>query len=354
MDSLSMLEFFFAAAAIAFYLHYLYFRKQNTPRLSFHELTYDKTSGRLELNVHNTDDKVYYIKPSLRLARLTPADEWKEQTTNGNGFEMMNGKAGNGYSVIKGYDLLGYHESPVPVAPGESKKLVYFLTRDMDIKAFDNIKVDVAYGFDEKVVERRMECNMIVKVDAAESYDLPLDALDKPAQPAIEESPILGEIEVAPEMPLDGGIEKVQAEIPLDSGLPEAELMVPLDGALEEEPIPEKQLRESGFPIEATCFCCGKKQWLRWVFDSQHVCDECKEFLMEKYSITATSKEEFTADQLEIIHLLRREGGLALSAIISRLSKNKSTITRSLKHLQEASQVRRERDGRSYIYYLNE
>jgi hypothetical protein len=193
---------------------------------------------------------------------------------------------------------------------------------------------------------------MTVKMDAEESPDLPLDALEgePQAEPENEENDVEF---AAPEMPLDGGVLEAEAEIPLDGGVLEAEVDIPLDGSLL-EPVAEKTLRECGFPIEATCFCCGKTQWLRWVFDGQHVCEECKDFLMEKYNITEVAREEFSADQLEIIHLLRREGNLSSKDITELLNKNKYSVDRNLRLLQESNQVLRKKEGRAYIYYLNE
>ncbi|MFH1788447.1 MAG: MarR family winged helix-turn-helix transcriptional regulator [Candidatus Altiarchaeota archaeon] len=354
MNSIGALDIFFAAAAIAFYLHYLYFKKQNTLRIALNGLSYDRGSGRLELCVENTGDKTYFIKPELRLARLTPADEWKEQTTNGNGLEMMEGKAGNGYSVIKGYDLLGYHESPVPVSPGESKKLVYFVTRDVDINTCDNVKVDLSYGLESALMDNTVECNMTVKFNDVEADDAPLDSAGDFLDDILEIEDDFIDHDLIPDVPLDGGFDEPAVEAALDGGIVEQVIEVPLDGSLDDEPSVKKELKQSSFPIEATCFCCGKKQWLKWVFESQHVCEECKVFLSDKYGIAESERLELSAGQLEIVHLLRRDGGVGLTAIAGKLGRSKYVVDKNIKVLLDGSHVVREKSGRGYIYYLNE
>lgn len=355
MESFSALQIFFAAAAIAFYVHYIYFKGKNTLRLALNELTFDRTSGRLELCVENTSDEKYFIKPELRLARLTPADEWKDKTSNGNGLELMAGKAGNGCSVIKGYDLLGYHEAPVPISPGEAKRLVYFVTHDVDIKAFDNIKVDLSYGLESRLLDKTAECNMAVKFSEVETEDIVLGSYSGFLDDVLEIEDDFIDHDLIPDVPLDGGVDEPEVVIPLDGGIVEQVMEVPLDGSLEDdEPKVEKELRQSTFPIEATCFCCGKKQWLKWVFESQHVCEDCKLFLSDKYDVTESENHTLSAGELEIVHLLRREGGVGLKVISDKLGKSKYAVEKNIKLLLDGDHVVREKSGRGYIYYLNE
>jgi hypothetical protein len=267
---------------------------------------------------------------------------------------MAAGKAGNGYSVIKGYDLLGYHENPVPIEPGELKKFVYFLTQDMEIKATDNIRVNLLYGLESSVIDGKIDGNMTVKFDSIEfDYESKTEDADALQETLVEDTLKQEELEIL-DTPLDGGIAKVETELPLDGGIVEPLLEVPLDGCLDEAICTEKELKGSGFPVEATCFCCGKRKLLKWVFENQHVCDECKEFLKEKYDAKEELKLDLDATQLEILHLLRRDNKLSLDGMSEKLGKNKSTVKRKLKLLLENKQVRREKIGKEYIYYPNE
>ena len=121
----------------------------------------------------------------------------------------------NGGTVIKGYDLLGYHESPVPVAPGEMKKLVYFVTTDMDIKAFDNIKVDLAYGVESPSVDKSVECNMAVKLSEAAGEPIP-QINSNPIEAPLFDYDELDAIELVDDVPLDGGVLELDEPLPLD------------------------------------------------------------------------------------------------------------------------------------------
>lgn len=359
MNSVGMLEAFYVAAAIAFYLHYLYYKKQKAPKIKLRELNYDGDGGRLELQIENTGSETCFVKPSLRIARLAEAAEWKEHTTNGNGLPMIAGAAENGCSVIKGYDLLGYHEEPVPVEAGESKTLVYYLTCDVDIRAYDNIKVDLQYGANPQSMQKRMQDNMTVKL-AAHSFEDEASAAEEIKRQSGAALPAEASLnEPVTEVPLDGGFTQVEVDAPLDGGVAEPCLDVPLDGILfqdEPEPAPEelRQLKESGFPVEAMCFCCGKTKWLKFVFDEHHVCEECKQYLMEKHGLPEPAKIELDSEHMQIIHLLRREGGLPLKTITEKLGAKKTAVDRNLKTLINKNQLKREKQGRQYTYYLNE
>ncbi len=344
------LTYIFAVAAIAFYLYYVYLKNKNNPKLGFSELIYDRNSGRLELTLDNRGDRTYFVKPSLMVARLASASEWKEKTVNGNGVEMMEAKASNGCSVIEGYDLLGFHEDPVGIEPGKTEKFVYYLSNGMEVKAFDNIKVDLKYGFDSSMVDREIDANMTVKFDRIElDDDVIVDDIDEQFG-FLQENEVLGFGHGAL---FDGGVDVISQELPLDGGIPEPFIEVPLDGCLADVRV-RKELKECGFPIEATCFCCGKSMWLKWVFENQHVCDDCKDFLMEKYDLEEPEIVEVNNSHMEFIHLLRREDTLSLKEISAKLGKNKNFVNKNLNELLANDRVGRVKQGRSYFYFLNE
>ncbi len=215
------------------------------PDVRFVDVRYDKAGNELELVVENVSDKTVYVKPALRLVRLTPASEWRERTARSDSpVPMMTAAAG---SVIKGYELIGEYAEPVPVEAGDKAVIKYPVMRDFGLMAYDNIKVDSPVG--ENPLKMEGSATGTVRLNLSE-----LLKDDKGIIDAINEYLEIAEAEDAA---LNAGGEM------LDRG----------------GNSPALDVRKSGYPLQARCFCCGNDRWLNWVVEGNHVCDECREFL---------------------------------------------------------------------------
>ncbi|MCX6695202.1 MAG: hypothetical protein NTU61_02760 [Candidatus Altiarchaeota archaeon] len=232
---------------------YLFFRLSKiTPSIKFNDVVYDKIRNEIHLFVENKSDKKVYVKPSLRLIKLTPALEWKEKTSNGNGIQMMSAAKG---SVIKGYELIGEYVEPVPIGPKSVMKVVYPVLRDFGIRAYDNIRVDSSYGTESGKLESNLSSTVRMNLHDLLSSEEYLEELSRLLDDSIQSQPNTA----------------VSVEVPVESVK---------DAASEDMKQPDMQkISKCDVPVQSLCVCCGKNQWLTWVVNEKHVCDECKDFL---------------------------------------------------------------------------
>ncbi|MFH1404453.1 MAG: helix-turn-helix domain-containing protein [Candidatus Altiarchaeota archaeon] len=343
---------------------FLRVRKVNSP-VKFNDVLYDKENEHVELVVENTSGKPFYVKPSLRAVKLTPVSEWREKTSNGNGagIPMMTASAG---SVIKGYELIGEYAEPVMVPAHSTVSLKYPLMRDFGLKASDNIRVDASFGSEPLALSgntsstirmnlRELSNDRLESILAGEDLDAILDALDE----YIQDSGM--------PYPQKGSVADV-VEVESKDSTPE-----PLGSKDVSEP-PKYSRNE--YPLESMCYCCGKTKWLNWLVNDNHVCDDCREYLVPQASDSEEQQvdtpsgiiEDEAVDEasLELVYkdpvnlkprhekildILNSENTASAKDISRKLGRKEKNIAADLRYLMGNGLVDRVKIGRAYKYF---
>lgn len=333
MDSSLQMVFGFVFGALVlssvFMLFVWGFRRWRKPQIEFLDLVYDKTARQLELFVVNEGEKPVYVNPSLRLVHFLDPEEWREKKSNG-GYSSENMVAGKCYqvdSVIKGYTLVGECPESVRIDGRGIRKIIYPLSEDVNLRVYDNIRVDSQYGFDGVSDERLVNTMRVVLKDDVDTsvFGNILPEIVKPVY---------------------------NPNFCLTSSSQENRSVVV----------------ETVLPIQAMCVCCGKDKWLEWIVDGNHVCAGCKDFLGGKTNgalvLPEPSLKESTLKtdrygdvclkprQREILNLLEHENNLNVKKISKLLSIKESTVASDLKSLMEKDLVGRIEIGKRYLYHL--
>ncbi|MDD5110986.1 MAG: DeoR family transcriptional regulator [Candidatus Altiarchaeota archaeon] len=304
---------------------YFYIRHLRKPQVEFLDVVYDRAARQLELYVANEGERPIYLNPSLRLVHFLNPDEWKEKKSS-TGEGMMEGKCYQVESVIKGYNLIGECQKPVVVEGMSVRKIVYPLSEDVVLRAYDNVRVESLCGLSNPSGQRMVSVMRVVLKDDNDTraFDTVAPAYN-PNFCVVTENP-----------------EKTAAEA-------------------------------AGVPVQAMCVCCGKDRWLEWVVDGNHVCSECKDFMQgssrssmlpdeeaasfiqDSVQVNETAEGEIQLNdrQREIIALLENENNLTVRKISKMLSASESTISSDLKYLMENDKVGRVEIGRRFLYHLN-
>jgi hypothetical protein len=331
--------------------------KRVVPDVKFKNVRYNQLKNEINLIVENTSDKTVYVKPALRLIRLTPADEWRAKKYGTNSpVPMMSAAAG---SVIKGYELLGEYAEPVPVAARQTTMISYPVMRDFGIKAYDNVKVDSPVGGDPALLEGSV----------SRTLRMSIAGLDLSEEFGNEILSFLNEqLKADGRLPSEeGGIKPtLLAPNPADGGVPEA----PAASALSE--------RRSEFPLQAMCYCCGKEKWLSWVVGGNHVCQDCRDFLgtgqavggmaggritevmeVEEADLEGAPGLEFVdSPQIDlkprhrrILDMLLSESTLSAKEISGRLGRDRKAVATDLRYLLRNNLIDRVKIRGSYKYF---
>ncbi|MFH1125999.1 MAG: MarR family transcriptional regulator [Candidatus Altiarchaeota archaeon] len=332
------------------------FRRWRKPEIELLDLVYDKAARRLELFVVNEGEKQVYVNPSLRLVHFLNPDEWREKKSNGNGSGdgMLPGKSYQVDSVIKGYSLIGECPESVKVDSRSVRKIIYDLGDDLSLKVYDNIRVDMQYGFDGVLEERLANVMRVVLKDGVDSNLLEgKSTADKSVSPSFCLLPFLEDAE--------------SVVTPTLENSPEGPSFCSLSSSQDASTFVENE-----FPLQAVCVCCGKDKWLEWVVDGNHVCVDCKDFLGHKNRVisllpeseaesfiqgfNSKSYEDRYVDlnnrQLEILSLLEHENNLTVKKISKLLSMKESTISSDLRQLMGRDLVGRIEVGNRYLYHM--
>jgi hypothetical protein len=146
-----------------------HFTKSKSP-VQVMGLAYDKSNHKLELTVKNGGDETYCIKSALRL--LAPAQEVIESATADGRIPMAAAKASVGNRQL--FQLLAEDDSPVVLAPNETRTLTYDLIlpqEHLKLDASKNVEVHISYseGDASPVLEARSD-------DAAEGFCIKLES----------------------------------------------------------------------------------------------------------------------------------------------------------------------------------
>jgi DNA-binding transcriptional ArsR family regulator len=330
------------------------------PPVKFRDVIYDKNGDEVRLVVENVTDKPVYVKPALRVVRLTPVHEWREKTSNGTGIPMMAASAG---SVIKGYELLGEYAEPVLVEPNSTTTVTYPLMRDFGLRAYDNIKVDSVFGSTPEDLSGNTTTTVRMNLSELLNGEQEQDTrgLLHEDQAQLQEL-----VETLEEL-----IHEAALEYPQEGSFSEIVRVESKDG----QSPPDPECRRNEFPIESMCFCCGKQRWLNWVVDGDHVCDECKEYLIPPQSESDESVDPVFGDveddyeeypQVEVIchepvelkprhekilEVLNAENTVSVKEMAKRLNLKEKNISTDLRYLMNHGLVDRVKIGRVYKYF---
>jgi len=357
-------KIYFIFAAIAFAYFFL-LKRSRQPQIEINDLVYNKPLNQVELTVKNRGSSSCFIRPSVRIIHLLTPLEWKEQTENGN-MPMMPGRAG---SLIKGYDLIGEYDTPILVSGNKTEKIVYHLDDPLNIREFDNVRVDIPLGkqanlMDQilngiihiKIIDEIVDPSDDHKVVEEELHTIPLeDEIDQKILDIFEETPAPPHVEPP--------IEVLEETPPtqFDESPP----------TVEDEPEPltpqtpySERVKANNFPIDATCICCGQDKWLKWIVEDKHVCGECKDFLAEKImedypegiseDTEAAGDSDIKPRHSDILVLLKEYDSLTPCAVAEKLDRKKSAVSRDLRHLTKLGKVTREKKNKKFHYTINE
>jgi len=369
-----------------------------TPDVKFKDVRYIKNKNEIQLVVENVSDKRVWVKPALRVVRLTPAEEWKEKTLNG-GVPMMTASAG---SVIKGYDLIGEYAVSVPVEPHATYTLTYPVMRDFHLKAYDDIKVDSLVGESQEKLEgsvtATVRMNLSEFLNEERHEDMLLELLNETSlHKTIEAVAQANETGMASASNIlarvDGGIIEPSAPtsasepavLDVDGGtLTQVSPTQPsLDGGIVSESEPQApraregpalSVEKSGFPLQALCYCCGKERWLSWVVEGSHVCAECKEFLAKDKTLVGglvggiDLEEDMESPEggveligmgaadlkprhKKILDVLLAESTLSVKELSMKLERDEKAVATDLRYLLKNNLVDRVKIKGRYKYF---
>ncbi|MFC2163178.1 hypothetical protein ACFLRF_05805 [Candidatus Altiarchaeota archaeon] len=375
---------------------YLRLKKVKSP-IKFNDVVYDQKKDEMKLVVENTSGKPVYVKPSLRLVKLTPVSEWREKTTTNGEIPMMSASAG---SVIKGYELIGEYAEAVYVAPNTTCEVAYPVRRDFGLKAFDNIKIDSSFG----TLPSELQGNTTATVRMNLREFLPDEGRGQDKTYLNEEDDKLQDMidtleelihEASSEFDKEGVVDQVVKVTPIgDIGKIPFKRPEPSKDLIDEEkdvisvgsdiilPVEAQdssgspQVLQNEYPIESICFCCGKKQWLNWIVGGDHVCSECRDYLVPGFEeqgspedsvvtgfiddsgTVPTVDEVVVSDDLSlkprhenILGILAAENTLSAKDMARKLERKSKNVTSDLRHLMNSGLVERVKIGRQYKYF---
>ena len=319
-------------------------RRWMKPQIEFLDIVYDKRARHLELYVVNESEKPVFVSPSLKLVHFLNPEEWRDKNGNANANgAMLEGKCYQMESVIKGYSMIGQCEGEIKVDSRSVRKIIYPLSDDINLRLYDNIRVDSTYGFKNASGERMTGVMRVVVKEDSE--------------------PIT--------------VNKIPEENVQPAYLPN--FCVVSDSDVAE---PYANPTQSGFPVQAMCVCCGKDRWLEWVVDGNHVCGECKDYLagpglpmlpenqaelfvrdfVSKLEDSAVASIDASRDasrdvsvndrQAELLNLLENENNLTVKKISKHLSIKESTVASDLAYLMHKGIVDRVKIKNRFIYHL--
>lgn len=343
--------------------------KKVSPDVKFKDIRYDKRKNEVELVVENVSDNRVFVKPALRLVRLTPASEWREKTSN-SGLPFMTAAAG---SVIKGYELLGEYAEAVEVEPKASTVIRYPVMGGQEIRAYDNIKVDSPVGRHPRNLDGSVTGTVQVSFRDHFSDDWGQEILDLLKECNVPEETAQG----AGEGPVDGGVYDDSLKSGgADTVLAAEQRKVPDGGVLGGAPetVSESAVRRSDFPIQAICYCCGKERWLSWVVDDNHVCEECRDFLgaskaldrdrpseashhMEsqeqeyELEVVETPKVDLKPRHRDILSALSQENTMSAKEVAKKVERGEKTVAADLRYLLKNNLVDRVKIGNKFKYF---
>jgi len=346
---------FYMACGIGLTTYLILRFRRIAPDVKFREVRYDKHKNEIQLIVENVSAEPVYVKPAVRVVRLTPADEWKQKTNSDSPVPMMQASAG---SVIKGYDLVGEYAIPVRVEPKATRVITYPVRWDLGLKAYDNIKVDSKTGAKPETLDGTLSGTLRINISDALSDEhggepfgslVPRTASNALSNPA----PLL-----------DGGLEsqKVSAS--------------PIDGGVLSAPAEEPKLTscKSDFPVKSMCYCCGKDKWLSWVVGGNHVCQECKDFLgkdskLSDGGLSSEFEEDFEPGQevgvemidnppadlkprhRKILDILYNENTVSIKELAGILGRGQKSVAEDMRFLLRNNLVDRVKIGGKYKYF---
>lgn len=296
----------FIASAIILAHFLLSLRRRSLPELFCHGLSYDPNANKIRLRVENYGTKPLYVKPAFRLVHLKSAEEWKNGVAE-DGIPMMSARE---MSLIKGYELLNEIDEAVEVPAKNTQDIEVDLGDNYALRAYDNVRVSMLCGMNPIQFTDALHSTLRVKLDEAS-----------------------------------------QPEISLD--LPEVDVTQEIDAP--KKPSMRKRVVKNGFPLEATCVCCGQVKWLKWVVDSQHVCVECREFLYEKIRGEYPEEEielDLSARQKKIMELIEGEGEVTVRHLSNLLDKSRTTAAKELKTLLKVGAIERRKEKNKHVYAL--
>ncbi|MFH1054804.1 MAG: hypothetical protein V1744_01785 [Candidatus Altiarchaeota archaeon] len=296
--------------------------KKVTPDVKFKDVKYDKLKNEIQLLVENISDDRIYVKPALRVVRLASADEWRQNKVNASQIPMMMASAG---SVIKGYELVGEYADPVAVEPKMTAVIRYPVMRDFGLKAYDNIKVDSPIGNDPYNMNGSATGTVRMTLNELTSEEL-ADLLSERETPDAKK----------------------------------AELTV----------------AKSDFPVSALCYCCGKEQMLRWIAGGNHVCDGCKNYLVNEAAVSVNSidagdmEEEYGPSELnvgielidtqpvdlkprhkKILNILGEENTASAKELANKLERGHKSVAEDLRYLLKNNLIDRVKISGKYKYF---
>jgi predicted transcriptional regulator len=342
----------FAAFGIGLATYVVLRLKKVTPDVKFKDVRYNTLKNEVQLVVENVSDKGVFVKPAIRLVKLTSPDEWKARQFSDSPIPMMVGSAG---SVIKGYELIGEYAEPVAIEPKTTVIISYPVMRDFGLNSYDNIKVDSPVGHDPVnlvgSVSNTIRMNIIGHLTEESSEEL-LGLLNDRLRSENPVSPAF-----------DGGILKESVIEPLPG------LVVPGVPS-----VPESlDAKKSGFPVEAMCYCCGKERWLSWVVGGNHVCQECKDFLGGGVKLAVTSVDSCELDEelesglglelvesqhvdlkprhRKILDVLLGENTLSIKELSNKLERDQKSVATDLRFLLKNNLVDRVKIKGKYKYF---
>jgi hypothetical protein len=352
----------FAAFGIGLATYFVLRLRNVKPDVKFKDVRYNELKNEIQLVIENVSDGRVFVKPALRLVRLTPADEWRAKTSNWNSpVPMMTASAG---SVIKGYELLGEYAEPVAVDAKATVTITYPIMRDFGLKAYDNIKVDSLVGHDpyslEGSISKTLRMNTVGLL-SEEGADELLSVLNEQLRAD------RGVVSVHSVVVFDGGVDlKSQSHVPAGVCVAEA----PVDGG-------QLEAVRSGFPVQSLCYCCGKERWLSWVVGGNHVCQDCKDFLggAEKTLVRRDLAADEFDDGLEsgdldlgvefvesqsvdlkprhrkILDALLSESTVSIKELSSKLGRDQKSVATDLRYLLKNNLVDRVKIRGKYKYF---
>jgi DNA-binding transcriptional ArsR family regulator len=290
----------------ALIVSYLLFsvRSKKTPEVFLHKVSYDPNSNKIRLTLENYGDKPLHVKPAFRLVHLKSAEEWKNGVSE-DGVPMMTGRE---MSLIKGYELLSQFENPVEVPSQKIHEIEANLPDDCALQAYDNVRVSMLCGFDPGKLMDAVHSTLRVRID--ESIEqVPAVEMEAPAAAA-------------------EGAEKLSIR---------------------------KRFARNGFPLEATCVCCGQIKWLKWIVDGQHVCVDCRDFLYDRIKVEYPQEElepKLSGRQKKIVDLLTGDRKVTIKELSALVGQSRTTVSKEVKALVEMGVVSSKKEKNRQFYVL--
>jgi predicted transcriptional regulator len=340
----------FVAAGLGLATYTLLRFRRASSGIRFKDIRFDKGRNEIQLVVENTSSKRVFVRPSLRLVKITPAEEWKARTESVNSsVPMMTASAG---SVIKGYDLIGEYADSVGIAPKDSAVITYPLMREFGLKAYDSIKVDSPVGEDPR---RMGECV---------SRTLRMNMSDLLSDEYGEELLKLFNDRLVPESPQarDGFVEQGEESV----------AAAQFDGALPQSP-PPMSFSKSDFPVQSMCYCCGSEKWLGWVVGGNHVCDGCRDMLLTQsqplkkrplgaefdddcepgagVELVESAHIDLKPRHRRILDVLVAESTLSAKELSSKLERDQKSVATDLRYLLKNNLVDRVKIRGEFKYF---